>query len=263
MSLVRASLSIALLGGLTLLSAPASAQAQAPARYYPLQAPIPPGMAGDWAVKRGKGGPVCFQRIRVELPDSGHAVFFDGAPDREIALSAPAQVGLLVGPVYRFKISDMPDYPGVELYPTVELVDRLHPPEGRAADFPVPIRFTAEDIEFALQGRLVTKVVYLEQPNRALPIATGPGNPLPPKLLPPRENTLQAADLRGRPMLIIRLGGRTPDPQNEQLSFYGSLAPVEVPPQPALGPAAPVDPPADPEPPAAIPPGEIDQTSSR
>jgi hypothetical protein len=244
MSLVRVSLSIALWCGL-LLSGPVVAKAQAPANvYYPLQAPLPPGMAGNWAVKLGKGAPGCFQRVRVDLPGSGQVTYFDQAPERQIALAAPAQVGLLIGPVYRFKISDMPDFPGVELYPSVELLDRLHPPAGRAAEFPVPINFTVEEIELALEGRMVTKVVYLEQPARALALTAGAANSLPPQLLPPKENPLLAADIRGRPMLIVRLGGRTPDPEHEHPGFYGALAPVEVPPVPAARPVVPTNPPA-------------------
>ena len=52
--------------------------------------------------------------------------FYEGAPDRSYELAAPAQAGLLVGRVYRLKISNMPDFPGVEFFPSIELIDRLH-----------------------------------------------------------------------------------------------------------------------------------------
>ena len=71
--------------------------------------------------------------------------------------------------LYRFRISDLPELPGAELYPTIELIDRLHPPCGRELEFPVPVAFTQEELQAALAGRLVTKVVYIERPQQATP----------------------------------------------------------------------------------------------
>ena len=206
----------------------AGAQDGSASRKYLLLPPMtPPGMAAEWAARIGKGGP-CFQPVRVEVPKGGRVTWYAGGAERGMVLNAPAQAGLLVGATYRLRLSDMPDYPGAELYPSIEVLDRLHPPAGRQAEFPVPVQFSDEEIQNALDGRLVTKVVYLEQPNRAVPGPALLGNSLPARPIPPRENPLEVADVQGRPMLIVRLGGRIPDPEHEHPSFFGSGAPVQL-----------------------------------
>ncbi len=182
-----------------------------------------PGMAGRWSATTKPGIDQCPQPVRVELPGGGLVTFFSGSANIG-ASPAPAQVSLIVGPVYRIQISDMPDFPGAELYPTIELVDRLHPPDGRAHEFPIPIAITAEEIEIALQDRLVTKVIYLEQPEHASP--QEPGEPRHITELPACTNLLQAAGQRGRPMAILRLGGRVPDKRSVEPGFFGDYAPV-------------------------------------
>jgi hypothetical protein len=218
--------------GFALLVAVSPADAQGPTQrrvYYPLEpAAMPTGTAAEWAAKIGKGAGGYFQPVRIGLPGGGKVTYFNGGPEQSKTVAAPSQAGLLIGPVYRLKLSDMPDFPGTELFPSIEVLDRLHPPVGRASEYPVPIEFTEEEIEAALAGRFVTKVVYLEQPNRALPLPVGRGNTLPTRLLGASENPLYVADLAGRPMLIVRLGGRLPDPQHENPAFFGTRAPLQI-----------------------------------
>ncbi len=193
-------------------------------RYFPLDHRIP-GRAIQWDRAIRPHRPSYMQPVRIELPSVGLVVFFDGSANRNILTQAPSQVGMLVGRTYRFQISGMPEYPGANLYPTIELLDRLHPPNGREQDFPIPIQFTAEEIETALNDRLVTKVIYLEQPQWAAPLE--PGHPINVDDLPPTANLMQAADRRGRAMAIVRIGGRVPTTRGGGNSqFYGDLAPV-------------------------------------
>jgi hypothetical protein len=206
------------------LSVPLQAQGRSPELYFPLSQQTPPGMAGYWAATLGKAGVI--QQIRVELPSRGQVTFYNRSADRPVAMSAPAQLGVGVGYIYRLQISNMPEFPGIELYPSVEVLDRLHPPPGKADAFPIPVQFTREEIEFALSGRLVTKVVYLEQPQLAMPGKLP--NPTPVLTIPPHKNLLAAADRVGRPMLILRLGGRLPDIHGNGSEFFGNGAPVFV-----------------------------------
>ena len=94
--------------------------------YQPLNQNTPPGVAGQWAGALRRADPFCFQPVRVSLPGGGQVTFLDTARGQQQTLASPAQAGLLVGPLYRLVISDMPEFPGVMLYPTVELIDRLH-----------------------------------------------------------------------------------------------------------------------------------------
>lgn len=112
----------------------------------------------------------------------------------------------------------MPEFPGVEIFPTIELLDRLHPPAELAQEFPIPVELSEEEIQIVLQDRMITKIVYLEQPDLAFPAEqTGA---IRNETLSPRDNLMQAADQRGRPLAIIRIGGRIPDPRSPTDEFF-------------------------------------------
>jgi hypothetical protein len=223
------------------LSLPAFAQTPANVGrwYQPLHHQMPPGAAAYWTPFQGKATPCWFQPVRIELPAGGNVTFYNFSPSAPVPLAAPAQAGLLVGHVYRLRISDMPELPGVELYPSIEVLDRVHPPPGLESEFPVPVPFTTDEIEQALAGGLVTKVIYLEQPQVAVPRQSD-GLMLPVQTLSPSVNLLGVADQLGRPLLIVRLGGRVPDAHNSDPTFWGTNAPVQVvtPPPPAERPPA-------------------------
>lgn len=213
-------------GALGLFPAIASAQGPTSNRYFPLNQNTAPGVASQWSTAARRNLACGPQWIRVELPGSGGQVAFYTQPDgTATTLAAPAVAAVHVGSVYRFKISDMADRPGVELYPTVELLDRLHPPRGRETEFPVPIAFTEQEIEYAIEGRLVTKVIYLEQPNRAAPVRNTTAERT--HFAEPRENILVRADIAGRPMAIVRLGARVPDRHAPEPGFFGTGAPIQ------------------------------------
>ena len=101
----------------------------------------------------------------------------------------------------------------------------MHPPRGREIEFAIPLTLTEQEIDLALEGRLVTKVIYLEQPDRAQPLLGTTATRSRPAA--PRENALAIADEEGRPMAIIRLGGRLPDANAPEPGFFGSGAPVQ------------------------------------
>ena len=195
-------------------------------RQFMLNQMTPPGTAANWAVKLGRATPEYFQPVRLALPTEGLVTYFEGASDRSYDLPAPAQAGLLVGRMYRLRVSNVPEFPGVDFYPSIELIDRLHPPAGKAEDYPVDFELTLEELEWASKGRLITKVVYLEQPNR-VPVDT-----LDAKeritTIEPYRNAVAEADLLGRPIAIVRLGGRTPDPNYPEPAFYGPGGPIRI-----------------------------------
>lgn len=197
-------------------------------RQYPLNQMSPPGTHAQWAVNSGRVTVNYSQPIRITLPADGQVTFYEGW-DRPVDLVAPAQAGLSVGRLYRMKIAGLEDLPGVEFYPSIELIDRLHPPTGREEDFPVDVPFTIEEFEWAANGRLITKVVYVEQPNR-VPTTLLETTPRIITIEPSR-NALAEADALGRPIAIVRLGGRTPDPHRPDPAFFGPGGPVRVTPK--------------------------------
>jgi hypothetical protein len=211
-----------------LSAAAASAQQTDPVngRQFPLNQYSPPGMVADWMHKAGRPQPPYFQPVKVSLPSQGRVTFYDQRPDRPVELESPAQVALLVGRLYRFRIDNMPELPGVEFYPTIEVIDRLHPPAGKADAFPVEFGLSQEEFAWAAEGRLVTKVVYLEQPQRVPLMQLD--EPHRTITLPPSKNALAEADDLGRPMAIVRLGGRTPDAHGMDPQFFGPGGPVKL-----------------------------------
>ena len=131
-------------------------------------------------------------------------------------------VGLAIGPVYRFKVTEIPDHPGLEVFPTVEVVDRLYPPPGQRLRFPVPVELTLDELLLAAEGRFITRVIYLEDPLLA-PAIAGDDQEQPWIEARPGEDPLVMADHLGRPMAILRLGGRVPANQQPDPAFvYGS-----------------------------------------
>jgi hypothetical protein len=134
----------------------------------------------------------------------------------------PLVAGLLIGQVYRLRVTGIPQQEGQEVYPSVEVIDRIFPPVGKEFAFPIPIELTQEELEMALAGKFVTRVIYLEEPESALPVAERPGQQSYFEAAD-GDNPLDVADSLGRPMAILRMGGRVPDAEGPDANFlYGS-----------------------------------------
>jgi hypothetical protein len=167
---------------------------------------MPPGAIGSQRLLRG--GPLSgyIQPTEIRVPAGvqvGLAMdgnFTTPQPDNPL-------VGLQVGLVYRLKVTNLFDRPGEEVYPTIELIDRTYPPPGAELKFPVPVDITAEDLELAARGMFVTRVIYVEDPNQALPVDEVNGKTTWYEARE-GEDPLTVADAAGRPIAILRLGGR-------------------------------------------------------
>jgi hypothetical protein len=134
----------------------------------------------------------------------------------------PLLVGMLIGSVYRLRVTNIPGYEALEVYPTVEVIDRLYPPIGMEGRFPITIELDFDELELALAGKFVTRIVYLEDPYTALPIVETPTQQEAFQV-PAGEDPLLVADRMGRPMAIVRMGGRMPDASGPDTAFlFGS-----------------------------------------
>jgi hypothetical protein len=182
------------------------AQVAGPHLLY--DATTPPGMIGQAAALRAPDVAGYYQPVEIRAPQGVHVSFIQGG-QADLATPVPTKAGLLIGQVYRFRLSHIPLRAGAELYPTIELVDRLHPPAGQESRFPIVVELTEEDLRLATTGMLVTRVVYLEDPQAAVPVRGDIGGQSWFEVEPGRD-PIQVADAMGRPMAIIRLGARTP-----------------------------------------------------
>ncbi|MDO4550556.1 MAG: hypothetical protein Q4C96_04825 [Planctomycetia bacterium] len=126
-------------------------------------------------------------------------------------MKAPQIFGLNIGKVYRFRVTGIHLKPGVEVFPTVELIDRTHPPLGEEAKYPILIELTHEDLKLASEGKFVTRVIYVEDPDFALPITETEESGQGYYEISSSSDPLAVADILGRPVAILRIGGRGPD----------------------------------------------------
>jgi hypothetical protein len=143
--------------------------------------------------------------------------------------------GLLIGGVYRFQITHIPGAEGAELFPTIEVIDRTYPPPGLATRYPIEVMLDEEDFKAALSGQLVTRVIYLEDPETATPMVQTPETNRPLELAD-NQDALEVADQLGRPVAIVRIGSVAPPSAQALLPefFFGypAWAPI-VHPQPS------------------------------
>jgi hypothetical protein len=187
--------------------------AEQPGVHYWDHGSVPPGAIGARQLTRGGPLPGFFQPVEIKAP-SGASISL--AADGQFDESRPGsrKVGMLIGQVYRLRVSGIHRAEGLEVYPTIEIIDRTYAPIGMELRFPIPIEITDEELRMALDGKFVTRVIYLEDPQNALPAAENPQSQEWFDVRP-GQDPLAVADGLGRPVAILRMGGRLPQAAND------------------------------------------------
>lgn len=221
----RVILTLALAAGSTGLIM-TTAEAQDVEYYQPLNQRTPLGATAGWLTHIHGRHSNWLQPVRIEVPGGADVSLYAGSAEPVGGAASPAMVAVNAGHTYRLRLANMPEFPGAELYPSIEVLDRLHPPAGQENRYPIPIPFSRSDIQHALEGRLVTRVIYLEQPQLAQQL-----DPLRREVaqaVPATENVLQEADRLGRPMIIVRIGSRRPSRFHSSSIFFGTGGSAEL-----------------------------------
>ena len=92
--------------------------AQLPKIHYQHHSDLPPGAIGAAQLQRGGPLPGYFQPVEIKAPQGAEISlaagnrFLDPQP-------SPTKAGLLVGGVYRFRVTRIPYETGREVFPTV------------------------------------------------------------------------------------------------------------------------------------------------
>ena len=182
--------------------------AQAPRVHYMHNGAMPPGAIGSAQLERGGPLPGYFQPVEIRIPP-GATLSMAAQGQFQSPTTGPVTAGLLIGSVYRLRIGQIAFNEGYEVFPTIEVIDRTYPRPEETWRFPIPIEIAQQDLQLALRGKFVTRVIYLEEPRGALPHAE---TPVEQEWFDvrPGENPLLVADTLGRPVAILRLGGRLP-----------------------------------------------------
>ncbi len=205
--------------------------AEPPKVHYEHAGILAPGAIGSAQLLRG--GPLTgyYQPVEIQAP-SGAWVSLAIDQQFDPPKAGPARAGLLIGSVYRLRVTNIPQHEGQEVFPSIELVNRLFPPPGQETRFPIPIELAEEDLNLALQGNFITRIIYLEDPKNALPVVQNPKQQSRYEV-EPQDDPLAVADRLGRPMAILRMGGRIPDRNAgpDAAFFFNSppLIPLETP----------------------------------
>lgn len=135
---------------------------------------------------------------------------FDSQP-----LAVPARYNFPRGFVYVLKLTKIPGHPGIELYPTLEVVEACTETEAYLGHYAIPVEFTDEDFKEALGGKLVVKITYVPktEPNRKNPEV----DTIVSTKLGPGVDPIEEAARRGRILAMVRLTKDRPKfPTGEQ-----------------------------------------------
>jgi hypothetical protein len=227
----------------------------------------PPGaVAAVGALTGAPAAPFPIQRTEVRFvgPAGMKISWYGPGPDGKPSfgpqyLQAPARYNFLQASIYRLKLSDIPNRPGLELYPTLEVVPAKPQTCTFLAHSAVPVTFTEEDFEQAVAGNFVVKVIYLPDPQFQDLAATGPDEVVSSRLEPGVDPIIEAKR-RGSILLVVRMGNidleapNTPamDAPNPFVPQLSALPPGVKPPALPPPPGAPVPPWASAAPGAAI-----------
>jgi uncharacterized repeat protein (TIGR01451 family) len=208
-------------------------------------AQMPPGLPGAAVAPPPAAAPLATLPpplfVRIAGPKGMKATFFRGGAQGQ-TIETPCVVGLRPGYTYRVALSDVPGFPAQVFFPSLQvraslwLGNRL-----RNADFPATLIFSEEDLARAQAGALVRKVIVLERPDEAIPVASKADEPLEVRVLPPRDPVAEAQD-RGQPLALVHLGQRSLTA--DELAYSGVPGTVLLPGEKVLG--APAQPPHGP-----------------
>ncbi|RUL89242.1 hypothetical protein [Tautonia sociabilis] len=133
----------------------------------------------------------------------------DGSPTYLPAqLTVPARYNFKQGFIYRLKLTNIAENPGLTLYPTIEVAPSTPQTDAYLAHNPIPVQFTQEDFDQIRAGNFVTKVVYLPDPKfQELAVAGLYGaETLVSTRLEPGVDPILEADKRGTILMVIRCG---------------------------------------------------------
>jgi len=194
-------------------------------------APGGPGGPGGYMAAAGGncappmgGGPPITSQIAFLGPEGGEVAWdisgqgmFDSTP-----LILPGRQNFTQAAIYRLKLINLPDRPGVELYPTLEVAPVTPRTDAYLAHAPIPIQFTDEDLDQVLSGNFVTKVIYLPDP-KFQELSLAGVETLVSTRLGPGVDPIAEADHRGSIMAILRIGNLDLQLPGQGLAMQGGV----------------------------------------
>jgi hypothetical protein len=237
--------------------------------------PMPPGMGGPGGMPFGPGGPMMASagpipppgamppgaphrfhvgrtQVRFLRPSGMKISWFSVGPDGKPSFSTtpietPGRYNFAQAAIYRLKLSNIEGRPGLDVYPTLDVVPTNPKTEAFLAHSAVPVEFTNEDFQQIAEGNYLVKVIYLPDPQFQELAATGTEEIVSTRL-EPGADPIKEAMRRGSILLVIRMGNMDQEAPN--------TPPIDAPP-PGGAPHVPMMPPGQPmmPPPGMMAPG--------
>ena len=181
----------------------------------------------------GKDFPVGRTQVRFTGPDGMRVAWLSQQQDGRLAYSAtmvetPGRYNYQQASIYRLKLSNIKGRPGLEIYPTLEVVPCNPKTAAFLAHSAVPLEFTSEDFREVSEGKFLVKVIYLPDPQFQELAATGTDEIISTRLEPGADPILEA-QRRGSILLVIRMGNVDQEaPNTPPLDGPGPARPPRV-----------------------------------
>jgi hypothetical protein len=215
-----------------------------------INANIPPGRmppGGLMQLQMAQANPAAAMRfqgqrtqIRFVRPSGMKVSWFTQTADGRTMFSttpveAPGRYNFPQAAIYRLKLSNIEGRPGLEVYPTMEVVPANPKTEAFLAHSAVPVEFTPEDFKQIAEGNYLVKVIYLPDPQFQDVASTGTDELLSTSL-PPGADPIQEALRRGCILVVLRMGNvdqEAPNTPPLNAPAQHAAAPVMIPTGPA------------------------------
>lgn len=150
--------------------------------------------------------PLHVQPVEIRGP-AGTLIAIETAEGWSPMKPGPLRIGLVVGQPYRLRIGGIESREGDELFPSLRILARMATPAGMDWRFPVEVVIDEDDLDAALAGSLVRRVVYVAC------------EPEEPDLVPngwfdvkPGDDAFEVARTLGDPVAELVIGNRLPAP---------------------------------------------------
>ena len=164
------------------------------------------GLAGPGAAPGGLPGCPATTQVSFVNPPGMTIGWQSGAVYAEDQLVAPARYNFPQAAVYRLKMSNIPNRPGLALYPTLQLFPAQPETAAYLSHVPVPVEVTQEDLDNVRSNNFVTKVVYLPDAEYQ-DLAVVGVETLVSTRLDPGQDPVALAEQRGTLLAVFRMGG--------------------------------------------------------
>jgi len=130
----------------------------------------------------------------------------DGKPNYSTTpLETPGRYNFAQGAIYRLKLTNIPGRPGLELYPTLEVVPTSPKTNEFLAHNSVPLDFSEDDFKQVVDRNYIVKVIYLPDAQFQDAAGAGPGE-ITSTQLEPGQDPIQEALRRGSILMVLRIG---------------------------------------------------------